>query len=103
MLYDARDNKWECCDNIAGHEMISNRTGHCPLPTTNGILFVGGLLESQNYTSEVICLELFTSHEPTSQNSSFSFKNILGSIYKDWIGSSTQNNIKVMRGPDIFA
>jgi hypothetical protein len=82
-MYDARDNSWESFGNIANHDQIMNRTGHCALPTSRGCLFIGGLREDEEHSDEVISLDLFSLSSPSlspSLSSSFSSSSLSGSL-----------------------
>lgn len=108
MLFDARDNRWEALNNIKNHELVMNRTGHCALPTERGCLFLGGLREDEQYTAEIISLDLFTGTSCDSSRTRSHFREVINffsngfNIMDDEMDDVlSPPSIRVIRGLDI--
>lgn len=66
-LYDVNLNLWS---NItpANYTPAENRTGHICIPTSHGLLYFGGLLtQSNQITSDVMFLDLFSTFYPDGE------------------------------------
>jgi hypothetical protein len=59
-LYDVEKSHWHDITPSDYDSTILNRTGHCCIPTSHGLMFFGGLTGEQSVSSEIILLDLFS-------------------------------------------
>jgi hypothetical protein len=59
-LYHLPSNQWSDITPGDYHREIADRTGHCCLPTSHGLIYFGGLTGTHSVTSDVIFLDLFS-------------------------------------------